>query len=163
IGNIPEKDVYSELINNILKWVSIKDKEQQFVINTNKKEYSSGENVEFTAQLYDDSYNPLDEGEINIEIENGNEKRELILTSIGNGKYKSSISSLQSGNYNYKENAKYSNKVIGYQQGIFNIGDTPLEFLKTDLNEKLLKEIAEKSGGAYYHISEIKNIKDKIE
>lgn len=163
IGNIPEKDVYFELINNILKWVSIKDKEQQFVINTNKKEYSSGENVEFTAQLYDDSYNPLDEGEINIEIENGNEKRELILTSIGNGKYKSAISGLQSGNYNYKANAKYSNKVIGYQQGIFNIGDTPLEFLKTDLNEKLLKEIAEKSGGAYYHISEIKNIKDKIE
>ena len=158
----PEIDIYTEFMNNMLKWLSIKDKEQQFVINTNKKEYSSGEQIEFNAQLYDDSYNPIDEGEINVTLEENSEKREIILTSIGNGKYKTSITGLGKGTYKYTANAKYKNKVVAYENGIFNVGDTPLEFLRTNMNEALLKQIAEKTGGEYYHISEIENIKDKI-
>jgi hypothetical protein len=161
-NNEPEIDIYKAFFDNILKWLSIKDKEQQFVINTNKKEYSSGEQIEFNAQLYDDSYNPIDEGEVNLSFDENGETREIILTSIGNGKYKSSITGLSKGTYNYKSNAKYKNKVISYESGIFNVGETPLEFLRTNMNLSLLKQLAEKTGGAYYHISEIDNIKDKI-
>ncbi len=161
-NNEPEIDIYKAFFDNILKWLSIKDKEQQFVINTNKKEYSSGEQIEFNAQLYDDSYNPIDEGEVNLSFDENGETREIILTSIGNGKYKSSITGLSKGTYNYKANAKYKNKVIAYENGIFNVGETPLEFLRTNMNLSLLKQLAEKTGGAYYHISEIDNIKDKI-
>lgn len=161
-NNEPEIDIYKAFFDNILKWLSIKDKEQQFVINTNKKEYSSGEQIEFNAQLYDDSYNPIDEGEVNLSFDENGETREIILTSIGNGKYKSSITGLSKGTYNYKANAKYKNKVIAYENGIFNVGETPLEFLRTNMNLSLLKQLAEKTGGAYYHISEIDNIKNKI-
>ena len=156
----PGIDLYDELINNILKWLSLKDKESQFVVNTNKKEYSSGESIDFNAQLYDDSYNPIDEAEIGISIQNDSEIRDIILTSIGNGKYKSNISGLKKGTYSFKANAKYKNKIVGYDNGIFDVGETPLEFLKTDINEKLLKELAEKSGGKYFRISDVKSIND---
>ncbi len=162
-NKIPEIDVYVELLNNILKWLSIKDNESRFVVNTNKKIYSSGESVEFNAQLYDDSYNPLNEAEITVSLEAQNEKRDIILTSIGNGKYKSNIGGLGKGSYSFKANAVYKNKNVGPVNDIFDVGDTPLEFLKTDINKKLLEKIAEKSGGKYYHISKVKNINDIID
>lgn len=164
LGNNPEIDFYNSFFDNIFKWLSVKEKEKQFVVNTNKKEYASGEDVQFSAQLYDNSYNIIDEAEIKIQLNSNKnkDKREIILTPIGNGKYKSNLSGLIPDSYSYSASAFYKGNKIGTENGIFNIGDIPVEYLKTTTNEALLKEIAEKSGGKYFHINSLKNINDVL-
>lgn len=159
-GNVPEMDFYDEFFNNIFKWLAVKETDKQFVINTNKQEYASGEEVQFNSQLYDNSYNPLDEAEIKVFLNSDKEKREIILTPLSNGQYKTNLKGLPAGTYNYKAIANYKNNKIAEETGIFNIGDIPLEFLRTNTNQTLLREIAEKSGGKYLHINSVKSIND---
>lgn len=159
LGNKPEIDFYNEFFDNIFKWLSVKEKEKQFIVNTNKRDYASGEEVLFISQLYDNSYNPLDDAEIKINLINDkNEKREIILTQLGNGKYKSNLSGLPAGTYSYSASAKFKDNILANETGIFNIGDIPIEYLKTNTNTALLKEIAEKTGGRYFHINEINSL-----
>lgn len=159
-GNAPDVDFYDEFFNNVFKWLAVKEIDKQFVIKTNKREYASGEEVQFNSQLYDNSYNPLDEAEIKVFINSDKDKRELILTPLSNGQYKTNLKGLPAGTYSYKAIANYKNNKIAEETGIFNIGDIPLEFLKTNTNQALLREIAEKSGGKYFHINSINSIKD---
>ena len=78
-------DVYKRQILSTTRWLNAPDDQKKVKIKTSKKIYSSGELVEFTAQVYDESFNPVSEAEVKVNINAQNSKDELILNSIGAG------------------------------------------------------------------------------
>lgn len=51
--------------------------------------------MEFSAQVYDESFNPVNEAIINLNIKTGDYKEELNLTSVGDGLYEGSFSTIK--------------------------------------------------------------------
>jgi hypothetical protein len=154
-------DLYAQLIENSLRWLSIDSKFESFLVRTNKKQYTEGEEVEFFAQLYDDSYLALEEAVIKVKIEAEEYKTEIVLSEIGNGQYNYKLENLSKGDYNYSAIAKVDGKIVGTSGGRFIIGELNSEYDDLTMNKSLLHSIADETGGNFYHNS-VDNLIDDI-
>ncbi|UCH66339.1 MAG: hypothetical protein JSW63_04205, partial [Ignavibacterium sp.] len=62
-----EHDLFNSFILNSVKWLNASDENKRVNIRTLKKNYSSGELIEFEAQVYDESINPVADAELKLE------------------------------------------------------------------------------------------------
>jgi hypothetical protein len=122
-------DLYSQLMDNSVRWLSIDNSFDSFVLRTNKRTYTEGETVEFIAQLYDDSYLPVDEAKISVMVKSDNSKpREILLSDIGNGQYYYKLDNLSKGDYSYEGSASIGKNVMGKSSGRFIVGEMNPEY-----------------------------------
>ena len=82
---LKDQDVFDRFILNSVKWLNSPDDKKRVQIKTVKKLFSLGEEVEFTAQIYDDSFNPVSDAEVKVKVKNDKDNFELNLNSLGNG------------------------------------------------------------------------------
>ena len=145
-------DLYAQLIENSLRWLSIDSKFESFLVRTNKKQYTEGEEVEFFAQLYDESYLALEDAEISVKINSSGENiEEILLSEIGNGQYNYKLENLSKGDYTYSATAKVDGNTVGTSGGRFIIGELNSEYDDLTMNKGLLKSIADETGGNFYY------------
>lgn len=161
-----QKDL--KLFDNFLlssaRWLNAPDEVKKVSIKTSKKFFSMGEPIEFTAQVYDELFNPLSDAEIKLLISNDDYSNELILSSIGNGLYEGSLSLNKNGDYKFTGTAIFNGKNIGTDNGAFNIGDLDIELADTRMNFKLLDQLSsETNGKTYINTNSDQLIKDLIQ
>jgi hypothetical protein len=155
-------DLYAQLMDNSVRWLSIDNSFDSFVLKTNKRTYTEGESVEFIAQLYDDSYLPVDEAKIAVTVKSDNSKpRKVLLSDIGNGQYYYKIDNLSKGDYVYDGKASISSDVMGKNSGRFIIGEMNPEYSELTMNKNLLLSISNTTGGKFYS-NAINNMFDEI-
>ncbi|MCH8170410.1 MAG: hypothetical protein IIB07_04675, partial [Bacteroidetes bacterium] len=61
---------FDNFISNCVKWLNTSDKEKKVIIKPVKKLFSLNENVEFTAQVYDESFNPVSNADVSLTLTN---------------------------------------------------------------------------------------------
>lgn len=149
-GRTEAQDLYTILMQNIIKWLSVTESNKLVKVKTTKKIYTAGEKVEFTGQSYDASYSTIDNATITIKISGNKDTREIILNSIGNGRYTGAISGLPEGDYAFNADARLNGTALGSDKGRFYIGDVPIEYQNLKMNIQLLRTVAERSGGRFY-------------
>ena len=71
--------LFDNFIFSSARWLNAPDDQKKVRIKTSKKIYSSDELVEFSAQVYDESFNPVNDAELNLKITSGDFKEELNL------------------------------------------------------------------------------------
>ena len=148
----PSSTWKNTLINGV-KWLSSSELPKRINVVTEKKIYSQGEKIRFTAQVYDDSYNLIDDANLSVEIKFESDMSKVFefdLQNRANGSYIGEYRSKQPGEFYYKAVAKRGDILIGEFEGKFGVETYSPEFDNLFRNEKLLKSIAEKSGGIYY-------------
>lgn len=160
-GNKDIPNVLSSLIDQSLQWLGASEKEKTIKIRSVKKFYAAGETVDFTGQVYDASLNPVDNASVHITITGNGTKRELSLASSGNGLYSGSIAGLKEGDYYYSGMAQAIN-AKGTDNGRFTIGAESIEYQQLQMNASLLHAMADRSGGKFYTIDNVKNFINDI-
>ena len=161
-SNYDTPSYYTVLMDNIFKWLSVKENKSQFTIKTNKRNYNQSESIIFIAQYYDEKFDPINNANIQVELQDSLENRLISLKSMGNGRYISEVEGLTSGDKFYQAKAIIEGKNSASDNGRFFIGETPIEFLQTSMNEKLLSEISNLSGGKFYYPDNISTIFEDI-
>ena len=144
----------NSLINGV-KWLSSHERPKRVNVTTDKKIYSQGEKIRFTAQVYDDSYDLIDDANLSVEIKSESDSSELFefdLQNLTDGNYAGEYRSKNPGEFRYKAVAKRGDLLIGVFGGNFGVETYSPELDNLFRNEKLLKAIAEKSGGLYFPI-----------
>lgn len=145
------EDLFSIFMGNSVRWLSVDDENKKVSVKTAKRIYSTNESVEFIAQIYDAAYAPIDGATVEVSISGGDgEKREIILGSIGKGRYTGSIDGLGEGDYRFVGEARLENSKLGSDDGMFVVGETALEYYDLQMNVNLLRSISERSGGKFY-------------
>jgi hypothetical protein len=143
-------DIFDNFILNSVKWLNTKD-EQKFVsIKTAKKIYSLGENIDFTGQVYDQSYNPVSDAEVNISIKSGSENFNVTMNSLSNGLYEGTLETNKTGDYSYTGTAKQNGSQLGTDSGNFNIGEVDIEMINPRMNYEFLKSLSTQTGGEFF-------------
>lgn len=142
--------LFDSFIINSTRWLNAPDDKKKVKIVTSKKIYSSGEPVEFSAQVYDDAFNPVNGVDLKININTAEYKEELILNSIGSGLYEGSILLNKNGDYSFNGSASLDGKLLGSDKGTFNIGDVDIEFVDTRMNYEFLNLLAAQTNGKYF-------------
>ncbi len=154
------KDFFSNFIIEIAKWLSQTKNKNYFSIRTNKKSYSQNEEVEFYAELYDQSFNPIDTSKIKIKIKNTNSEVDLV--PQGNGIYSGKFIPNTNGEILFEAINSYYKNSFNHVTSRFYVSNIPIEKIETKLNSKYLKRISFQTNGKYFYIDNAKNIGDFI-
>jgi len=147
---------------NAIRWLTTREDDKKFTITLLKEMYNSGESVEFMAELYDDSYQPIDGAAVRISVKREGELFETIMNNLGTGKYFANIEGLGEGDYQYIGHANNGELVLGEDSGRFSIGESNLEYNNIRMNADILRQIAYKTGGDFYTSNDFNNVLDKI-
>jgi hypothetical protein len=157
-------DIFGTFVENGLRWLSTSDQGKFVRIKTTRKLYGSGEKVEFTGQVYDKSYNPLDNADVRITLQSAvlKQSREVVLSTLGGGRYSAAVEGLGQGEYNFTGTATVNGQKYGEDAGRFSVGEVNIEFQNIRMNAAFLRRLAETTGGAFFTAEEIAANPDKL-
>jgi hypothetical protein len=142
--------LFDNFIFSSARWLNAPEDQKKVRIKTSKKIYSSDEVIEFSAQVYDESFNPVNDAEVRLKINSRDLKEELNLTSVGGGLYEGSLSSIKNGDYIFTGNASINGKSLGEDKGSFNVGDVDIEMVDSRMNYEFLYLLAVQTKGKYF-------------
>lgn len=137
-------------IGNAIRWLTTQEDSRRIRIQSSKQIYTAQDAVEFTAQVYDDTYQPLEDAQVEVRVRNGSDTSPIVLNAVGSGQYHGEFESLREGEYTFTATVTANGAAIGSDQGTFSVGGLNAEFLDTRMNKSLLQQIAAQTGGQYY-------------
>ena len=153
-GNAETEKLFPLLMSNIVRWLTTIDEGKNVRVNPVKETFTTAEAADFLGQVYDDQMKPVDDAEVSVEVERGKEKIQSALNPIGNGRYEGSLGNIGEGDYTFTAKASVGGRLLGEDKGRFAVGQMNVEFLETKMNKPLLEQIAYRTGGKFYNVSE---------
>ncbi|MDP3147613.1 MAG: hypothetical protein Q8N83_00660 [Ignavibacteria bacterium] len=154
-------DLFDRFISNGTKWLHAVEQKKQVTISTNKKFYSVGEIIYFTAEVYDEAFNAVNDAEVKASIKYYESEFPITFSSIGNGLYETTIDNLGKGDLTFEGEAKLGNQSLGKDNGRFSVGEIDYELQNTTMNSDLLKLLAKETKGKFFYNS-YGNLFDKL-
>ena len=151
-------NLFDRFILNSVRWLNTPEEEKKVEIKTSRKIDAIGEKIEFSAQVYDESLNPVADASVKIKIKSGEEMLELDLQSIGKGLYEGSIQINQKGDYRYTGTASLDGTELGKDNGTFNVGDLDIEMVNPRMNYEFLTLLANETNGKYFDKNNYKDV-----
>jgi hypothetical protein len=144
------EQILDNFLSNAIRWLTTQEDARRIRVQASKQIYTTQDAVEFTAQVYDENYQPLDDAQIEVRAQHGTEMSSLVLNPLGSGQYQGVYDLLQEGDYKFKASVMVNGSIIGNDQGTFSVGGLNAEYLETRMNKSLLQQIAAQTGGRYY-------------
>lgn len=156
-------EFFPDFFNNIVKWLNNANMKKQFLVRTDKKIYAIGEQVEFTAELYDQTFTPVDSADIKLAVSYKDKTDEILFTKLQNGLYQAYYELNDLGDFSYNASAEFNGSKILSNTGKFNVTDFEIEKMDTKMNSVLLNQIAQLSGGKFYPIDNSTELIEEIQ
>jgi hypothetical protein len=140
-------------LGNATRWLVTRDDQKQVRIAPTRKLYEAGERIEFTGQVFDESFLPVDGAIVSTAISGASIAAPINLTlePLVGGRYAVRLpQGLPAGDYVYSGEAKKDEKSLGIDGGRFNVGEYSAEFAEPRMRSDILRALAEKTGGKFY-------------
>lgn len=134
-------------------------------IDTDKTEYELGERIVFVSKILDEQFMPSVQESITVNITNDDgrvQKTELQLLPGNTGQYQGNVIASRTGTYRGSVELAGNESDELVEPITYRIVAPKVESSSFWLNERLLKEIAEKSGGQYFRVNEISKLPDVL-
>jgi hypothetical protein len=135
-------------LDKSIRYLVTREEDKLVRISTSKPIYQGGESVKFSAQVYNEDYQPVDGADMEVLVTTGAQTVKLMLESEGNGRYGGDLSAWTEGEYSYQGKATRGN-LLGEDRGKFTVEAFNIEFLNTTMNAPLLRTVAAQSGGIF--------------
>ncbi|MFW0717255.1 hypothetical protein [Pedobacter sp. N23S346] len=151
----------NDLISKTVQYLSVKDDKRRFKVFTSKSAYDENEAIQFNATLYNDSYQAINEPEVNLQIKNEAGKVFNYTFSKTNNAYQLDAGTMVAGNYSYVSNTSIGGKKFT-ASGSFYVNSLIAEYQQTTANHQLLNTIAKQSNGELFMPADLLKIADEI-
>ncbi|MGV7221563.1 MAG: glutamine amidotransferase [Nitrospinales bacterium] len=142
---------YQKFWDNVIEWITDSPETALLKLVTDKEKYGEGEKVEVKVIAMSEEYNPLPEAEINLSIRGLSDKNDLENVNLNtdqNGYAHFEFQPPAEGFYHAKAEMESKNTRLS-DKTIFSVFSPSGEFQRPLINEKLLKSMAELTGGTY--------------
>lgn len=143
-------DLFDSFIVNSLRWLRAGEEQKLVKIKTSRKNFSQSERIEFSGEVFDESLTPISDAGIKIKISSQKNKYETDMQNVGPGLYEGSIIINEPGDFSFSAEAITNNRILGKDNGSFNIGEIDIEMINPVMNYPLLNLLANESGGEFY-------------
>ncbi|MFD2286401.1 hypothetical protein GJU39_00570 [Pedobacter petrophilus] len=151
----------NDLISKTVQYLSVKDDKRKFRVFTSKSAYDENESIQFNATLYNDSYQAINEPEVNLQIKNEAGKIFNYTFSKTDNAYQLDAGNMVAGNYSYVANTTVGGKKFT-ASGSFYVNSLIAEYQQTTANHQLLNTIAKQSNGKLFMPVDLLKIADEI-
>lgn len=149
-GAVHHPSAFDQTCANLVRWLVTREEGRLVKVKSDKRVYRGGEPVHIEAQVYDETYRPLPGAEVRLTVQKGEEKQDLLLKDLGNGRYEAELSGLKPGDYIFSVQATIGGRSIERSNGAFAIGPYTLELEHTRMDQALLSRLSYEGGGQFY-------------
>ncbi len=153
-------NLFDEFVSKTLQYLAVKVDRSFFKISLPAPIYEN-DRLLLKAELYNESYELINEPEINIVIKDVSNKKYNFTFSKTSDSYRLDAGMMPVGEYEYESTVKVGNKLYK-QHGTFHIMPLNVESLNTIADHQLLYNIAKTHGGELFYPKELNNLLEKI-
>lgn len=154
-------DATNELINKTVQYLAVKSDKRPFRVNQTKTIYQDNEAITFDAQLYNASYELVNQPDVDLKITGGDKPYEYKFSKTENA-YSLNAGFLPVGNYSYTATTKLGNSTYT-ASGKFSVSPLQLEEMRTRADHQVLYQLATQHNGAMHYLNDIDKIAEEID
>lgn len=152
--------IFNELINKMVQYLSVKADKSLFRVMS-KSNFYENEAIQLDAEVYNESFELINEPEVTLEIRNSDNKRfPFAFTKTANA-YRLVASSFPVGEYKYEARVKVGDKVRT-QSGAFTVSPLVLESINSTADHQLLYKLAQQHGGEMVYPNALEALQNKL-
>ncbi len=140
-------EAFNELIQKTIQYLALKQNEDNFNIYY-PSVFQETDNVEFTAELYNDSYQLINIPDVSMVIKNGDQKVFNYLFDRKDDFYSLNAGTLESGDYSFEAETKIGTQVFT-EKGNFTVSKNDIEIQNSQADFNVLYNISSQSGGKF--------------
>jgi hypothetical protein len=148
------------MLSKIVQFLALKTDKSLFRVST-KNRYNEDEAVVFNAELYNETYEPINEREIDLTIKDEAGKSFEYQFNRTDNAYRLNAGSFKEGNYRYKARVSNAGKVFE-NEGQFMVAALKLETTRTTADHYLMYKLANGSGGEMFYPRELDKLAETI-
>jgi len=149
-------NAFNEFINKTVQFLAVKADKSKFRI-ISKNSFNENEEITFNAELYNNSYELINEPEMAIELKNEEGKKYNFVFNKTIKSYFLNAGMLPVGSYEYVATVKLSDKTFT-EKGQFQVNALLLEANNTVANHQLLQNLSEKLNGAMLYPNQLNQL-----
>ncbi len=150
-------DAVKSILSQIVQLLTVKKDKSQWRVKTSKNIYNESEPVIFSAELYNDNYEPVNTPEAYIKIIDDRNNEFDFVFSRQNNHYEMNGEKFPAGDYKYIATVKFLNKNL-VRKGKFKIIQKELEKFDVVAKYNTLNKISIKTGGRMFNSNKIDNL-----
>lgn len=162
--------VYPRFWAQVLRWMAQQSDENRIYITTASPTYAKGENVQINVRAYSHTLQPQDNAEIQLSVTSPSGSTFPLKTrtqatenqTTNMGSYIAQLKVEEKGTYKIRAVGVASNIPLGEDEIDIHVHPQLIELEAPQLNERLLKQLTEQTGGAYLTIDDAHLLPDKI-
>lgn len=151
---------FNELVNKMIQYLSVKVDKGRFRLNAKNKFYEN-EAVEFDAEVYNDSYELINEPEVKLSITNSENKTFPFTFSRTAHAYHIDAGVFPLGEYRFNAQVKAGSALL-QKSGVFTVVPVNVEALNLIADHQLLYSLAQKSSGKMIYPGQLSQISDLL-
>lgn len=152
--------VFDDLINKMIQYLSVKGDKSFFKVKVNNR-FFENENVEFDAEVYNESYELINKDDVNITITDEKNNSYPFVLGKTEKAYYLNAGTFPVGNYTYQATVKTGRNTYS-KKGEFIITPLNLELLNSVADHNLLYRIAKAHDGEMFYARDLQGLKKKI-
>ena len=145
------------LITQSCQYLSVTDDKRQFRVRLGKKVFDETESVRFSAELYNENYELVNDPDIELKIEDSEGKEFEYRFSKTGKSYRLDAGYFPAGHYRYRARLVYNGHEMD-ASGQFIVRKVNLESLSTRARHDLLYRLSEETGGRTYSPEETEQL-----
>ncbi|MFK7809248.1 MAG: hypothetical protein AB8F74_15700 [Saprospiraceae bacterium] len=154
-------DIVNEVISKSVQYLTLKEDKRKFRVSVNKNIFNENEPLFFDAELYNNSYELVNEPDATITISNEEGKNYNFTFNKKNKAYDLNAGLFPVGNYTFKGSVMSSGEQLTYN-GQFSVQPIQLEVYETTADHGLLRLLSEKYGGEMVAPNNMRTIAEKV-
>lgn len=152
---------FDALLTASIQYISSKEDNRRFRVIQDRNVILENEPVKLDAELYNESYQLINEPEVLISMKNQERKEYKFHFNRTDSRYTLDAGYLPSGNYQYEAGTDFNGKHLSFS-GKFLIQPMQLELTENKADHNLLKSISQQSGGKFHTLDNMQLIPEEI-
>lgn len=153
-------NLFNELISKTVQYLSVKADKSFFRVYT-KKIINENEALDFTAEVYNQSYELVTEPDVTLVLKDEKGKSYNYTFTKKQSMYSLSAGRFPAGEYSYEAKVKYGDKLYT-KSGMVIVKEIVSEKINTVANHQLLYQMAKQSGGKLFYKNQLEQLQKEI-
>jgi len=153
-------DEFAELMDKLVQYLAIRDNEDNFIVNF-KPVYDETETIIFSAEVYNDAYEPINTPEVSLVLRDSLQNEFVYLFDRGNQFYRLEAGVFPPGDYNFEAKVEIGNQKYT-ETGNFGIMQVNIELMETQANHRMLYQLTRQSGGNLFLPDDFEELAESI-
>ena len=153
-------NMFDELISKTVQYLSVKVDKSFFKI-TGKTVFLENQPIELNAEVYNESYELINEPEVTISITNYENKKFPFSFNKSTNAYILNAGIMPVGEYTYEAKTKVGDKLY-LQRGEFSVNALQVELVNTIADHQMLYSLAKKHDGEMVYPTELEQLAENL-